>query len=288
MITMNVIGAGAVGATIAKLMVDHDLVTLGGIVNRSIESAQQALTTIGAGTAVESVANLPPADVYLVGTSDDSIEAISDELASTHDLQGSVVFHCSGSLPSTLLSAVESKGARVASVHPVKSFADVESSVHSFSGTYCCVEGDSEALDVLGPLFTALGANIMPIDPAKKVLYHTGFAFSMNYFVALVDIALRCYEKAGIERESALKMIQPLLAGAATNVVELGPPAALTGPIARGDVGVVQHHMAALGEWNKGLQELYAALGREALSLSKQAGKANPDDLERIATVLSD
>lgn len=286
MYILNVIGAGNVGKTLATVFERNGLARVQGVVNQSRQSAEAAVSVIGSGTSTV-INELEPADIHLIGTGDEAIEKVCNALASAVVLDGSVVFHCSGSLPSSLLQSARAKGAAIASVHPIKSFAKVETSVATFSGTFCGAEGDDRALQVLEPLFTNSGAHVLRIDSANKTLYHAAAVFAVNYFVALLDVSLRCYEQIGIERDMALKFLQPLLAETASNVVQFGPVDALTGPIARGDVDIVERQLTALGSWDETLRTLYAALGRQALGLSKEAGKASEANLDRLAAILN-
>jgi predicted short-subunit dehydrogenase-like oxidoreductase (DUF2520 family) len=97
---------------------------------------------------------------------------------------------------------------------------------------------------------------------------------------------LRCYEQAGIERETALAMMEPLVRETVDNVFRLGPARALTGPIARGDDGVVAKHLAALGAWDADVGELYRRLGKVTLELARTQGEAGSGSLARLADIL--
>jgi predicted short-subunit dehydrogenase-like oxidoreductase (DUF2520 family) len=66
----------------------------------------------------------------------------AQRLAQAVPLTGSVVFHCSGALASDRLQAVRAAGGAVASVHPIRSFADPQAVAQAFAGTYCGMEGD--------------------------------------------------------------------------------------------------------------------------------------------------
>ena len=72
-----------------------------------------------------------------------------------------------------------------------------------------------------------------------------------------------------LEFPEALPAILPLVRGTLDNLEHLGISAALTGPIARGDVDTVRRHLARLSPRER---TLYSALGLEALELAKAAG----------------
>ena len=245
--TLSIIGCGKLGRTLGRLWHARHGFILRDILNRSTASAQQAITFIGGGTAAASYADLRPADVYLIGVGDDQIAACCLALAVAGKLQpGSIVFHCSGALSSLELQAAVEYGAGVASIHPIRSFADPQQVANHFSGTWCGSEGDDAALAILGPAFSAIGAQLVSIQREQKILYHAAAVFASNYLVTLVDVAQQTYIAAGIPSELALKLIEPLLCESAANALRLGPAAALTGPIARGDLSTVAHHQQAL------------------------------------------
>ncbi|HPP54404.1 MAG TPA: DUF2520 domain-containing protein, partial [Thermoguttaceae bacterium] len=66
----------------------------------------------------------------------------------------------------------------------------------------------------------------------------------------------------------------------------LGPVHALTGPIARGDVSVVEREINALDAWVPEYGRLYRALGRIAWQLAQSAGHAAPESLQKIRSLL--
>jgi len=93
--------------------------------------------------------------------------------------------------------------------------------------------------------------------------------FASNYLVALVAVAARLMAEAGIGEDRALAGLLPLARGTLENVAAAGPAAALTGPIARGDVATVRRHLMALRHADA---DLYRAAAREALRLARAAG----------------
>jgi predicted short-subunit dehydrogenase-like oxidoreductase (DUF2520 family) len=171
-------------------------------------------------------------------------------------------------------------------VHPLKSFAEPRDAVHSFGGTWCAAEGDGAALAVLRPVFERIGARIAEIDPQSKPVYHAASVIVSNYLVALMEAGLRCYEKAGISRDTARAMMEPLVRETLENVFKLGTVKALTGPIARGDDAIVAHQLAALAKWDARMARLYRELGAVALDLARRQGESNAAALERIEELL--
>ena len=78
--------------------------------------------------------------------------------------------------------------------------------------------------------------------------------------------------QAGIERQAALQAIGPLCRASLENALRVGPEAALTGPVARGDVATVAAHLEALEGAPPAVEALYRAAGRCLLDLARQRG----------------
>ena len=268
--TLNLVGAGHVGRVLGRLFAASGAVTVQDVLTRSHASAHDAVAFIGAGSACDELAGLRPAQVWMLAVGDDAIAPACAALAAAHCLAGAVVFHCSGAKASTELQAAVDAGAFVASVHPVRSFADPEGVAADFAGTYCGIEGDPQALAVLAPAFEAIGARLVRIDPAAKTVYHAAAVFASNYLVTVLDAALRAYEAAGVPADVARELARPLASGALDNVFRIGPEAALSGPVARGDWATVARQQEAVSNWDAATGSLYEALAAPTAELARR------------------
>ncbi len=274
--TLSIIGCGKTGRTLARLWAENETVVIGDILNTSVESGARAVAFIGAGRVAGNYADLRPADIILIAAPDDRIPACCAALMQTNCVSAnSVVFHCSGALSSSVLQPAQARGAGIASIHPIRSFALPEKVVQDFAGTYCGVEGDARAIDELHQLFNAIGAQFVPIDRERKILYHAAAVFASNYLVTLLDTAVQTYGKAGIPQDVALRMMASLVRETTENVLQSGPEQALTGPIARGDVATVVTQYRAIRMWNSSFGKLYRQLGKltSALAYRRQPPK---------------
>jgi predicted short-subunit dehydrogenase-like oxidoreductase (DUF2520 family) len=274
--TLNIVGAGHVGRALGRLFDARGVFALQDVLTRSPASARAAVDFIGAGCTANSVSGLRPASVWMLAVSDDGIAQVAQQLAAACDLRGAVVFHCSGAKASIELDALRKAGALVASVHPVRSFADPQQVADAFDGTYCGVEGDEGALALLNPAFEAIGARVVGIDARAKTVYHAASVFASNYLVTVLDAALRAYQAAGIPAEVARELARPLAAETLANVFRLGPETALSGPIARGDTATVARQQAAVAAWDAPTGALYDALAAATWDLAgrKHSGQA--------------
>lgn len=258
--SLNIIGAGKVGRVLGRQFLQHRVFEIGQVCNRSMSSAQDAVAFMGGGEAISAIDKLTPADVTMLTVPDDQIAGTCASLAAMGLFRpGSVVFHCSGAKASTELLAASLAGAVVASLHPVRSFADPAQLAASFAGTICSLEGDALALQVMVPALQAIEARVVQISAANKLLYHAGSVFASNYLVTLMETALQAYLAAGIPAEIATAMAEPLARQSLDNVFALGTVAALTGPIARGDMATVEKQGKVVGDWDAAAGVLYEA-----------------------------
>jgi len=286
--TLNIVGAGRAGRTLARLWFEQGVFAIQCVLNRTPASAREAIAFIGAGSACASAQDMQLADVWLIATPDGEITRAAQALAASGLLRaGNVVFQLSGATPSRELSAVFNADVCVASVHPLKSFADAAEAGRTFAGTYCAIEGSAAALAVLRPAFAQIGAHVNEIDPQFKIVYHAASVMVCNYLTALMEAGLQCYEKAGLPRATASAMMEPLVRETVDNVFRLGTVKALTGPIARGDHAVVARQLAALHEFDPRIGEIYRSLGVMAVNLSRDQGGASTQSLDATARGLA-
>src|SRR5437870_4650264 len=102
---------------------------------------------------------------------------------------------------------------------------------------------------------------------------------SAGLLVSLLDAAV---EATGLPREQIEPALLHLTGSALRGAAQRGLTASLTGPVARGDAGVVAAHLVALPA---DLGELYRVLSQRMLALS--IDRLDPDAFERLSAVLS-
>ena len=278
-----IVGAGKVGSALARLLAraGYEFV---GAASRRIESARSACEFAGGGRATMTPAEVTrEADLVFITTPDDAIAAACDYLSQAGAFRaGAVVAHCSGAHASTILESARRCGAHLGSMHPLQSFATAEQAVEILPGSFCCIEGDQEAVRALSDAARRLDARVMSIPTEGKVLYHAAAVLACNFLVALENAALKTDEAAGIARGDALQSLLPLIKGTVSNIEKVGIPQCLTGPIARGDVETTRRHLEAIEAKIPELLPLYKTLGRETVEVGLAKGTLSEDKAELL------
>ena len=274
MLSLNIIGAGKVGRVLGHLLAQHQAFQIQQIVCRSEQTSAQAAAFIGAGVAIGDFNQLIPADLTMLSVPDDQIANVCQQLTALGLFKStSIVFHCSGARASSELIAASEMGAAIASLHPVCSFADPTQLTSHFGGTICSLEGDEVALPILTSALQTIQAKVIRINTANKLLYHAGSVFASNYLVSLVETAMQTYQAAGIPADMAKAMAEPLARQSLDNVFKLGSVAALTGPIARGDMATVEKQVKVVQAWDAAAGNLYSAFTPLTVALAARKKK---------------
>ena len=271
-----VIGAGVVGTALAVRLAGAGHTCVGVHTRSSASYARFKRYLDVPHLSLEEL--VPQVELLFITTQDSRIRSVVDYLAAAKLYgEGQVWIHCSGAYASELL---RSDGLPVAclSIHPLQSFADVDTAVQLLEHTHFSVEGDRHELGCA--LVKDLGGIAHVISTENKALYHAGAVLASNYVVVLAALATNLFELAGIKRAEALPALLPLMEGALKNLSSLGLPQALTGPLVRGDIDVVRSHLEKMPEpW----ANAYAALAPEALELAvwkwSENGQQYPADV---------
>lgn len=247
--SVNIIGCGRLGLSLATLFVQTGKAKIKGIVNSNLASARAAVKQLGQGRAYADPSVLPSADITFITTQDDTIGSIAESLAKTHKFKKkAVVVHCSGSLTSEILAPLNALAIPTASLHPIKSFAKPDGSSLSFEGTYCSIEGEATAIAVVKPLIESLGGIVFEIEKSQKARYHAASVIANNYLVTLHYHASLAYQQSGLPEELTKKLVTRLMQDGLTHLEKLSHANALTGPLQRNDETTIEKHLQTLSD----------------------------------------
>jgi predicted short-subunit dehydrogenase-like oxidoreductase (DUF2520 family) len=219
----------------------------------------------------------------LIATPDSAVRDVGEELAriGAEELGGKIVLHTSGALDSSVLDAVRGFGAAAGSMHPLQSFSGV--GAPPLEGKVFAIEGDAAAVRKARQIARALGGAPLQIDGDKKPLYHAAAAMAAGHMLAIAEAATRLLMSVGMNRREAVRALLPLTRQVLQNFERLGPRAAWTGPLARGDYGVVEAHSKALRNVPKEFLEAYEAVSRLAALVLAQDTLGTLAELDRFS-----
>jgi predicted short-subunit dehydrogenase-like oxidoreductase (DUF2520 family) len=139
-------------------------------------------------------------------------------------------------------------------------------------GIVYAVEADGELRDLLLQVVSDLGGRAVELRPQDRALYHASAVLVSNFNVTLMKLASDLWLRFGWERRDAVRALLPLLEGTVENIEALGVPAALTGPIVRGDATTVERHLDALDAAAPELADIYRALSEQTILVALAKG----------------
>ncbi|MEK6577208.1 MAG: DUF2520 domain-containing protein [Nitrospirota bacterium] len=286
--SISIVGAGVLGASLGYLLMRKGY-RIVGVSAHGMRSARGSAKFIGGGTPYNSnVDAVSGAEVIFITTPDDAIKKVCDELAKGGAIRdGSFVFHMSGALPSNILASARRKGASIGSIHPLQSLATRREAVSNLPGSYYNIEGDKKAVAISLMIVRDLGGKEMVIPTKGKVLYHGGAVFASNYLITIFSTGIELFRLAGIPRSKALPGLLSLVKGTIKNIENVGIPMALTGPIQRGDISIIEGHINEIGKSAPDLLNLYCQLGKETVKIALEKGGISEKEGERLISLFN-
>ncbi|UMP05487.1 DUF2520 domain-containing protein [Amycolatopsis sp. EV170708-02-1] len=287
-LAVGVVSAGRVGSVVGAALTraGHTVVAASGLSNASVRRAEQLLP---------DVPLLPPdevarrADLVLLALPDDALAGMVRGLVATGSLRpGQIVVHTSGSHGIDVLAPAAEAGALPLALHPVMTFTGRPEDLDrlaacSFGVT--AAEGDEAAWNVGEALTVEMGAEPVRVPDEARALYHAALAHGANHLMTLVADCAELLRGAGIAQPE--RLVAPLLSAALDNVLRHGDRA-LTGPVARGDLGTVRKHLAVLAERGPDIAPSYRALAKRTLARGDAAGLLDASAAAELTELLSD
>ncbi len=279
---MAVVGAGKVGATLARLYFERGY-RVETVYSRTFAHAEALARQVGA-QAVTSAGEVR-GDLVLIAVPDDAIRATA---AALKGFNGWAAVHTSGVHDASALDALAAQGVQVGGLHPAYPFTEVERSLIGLPGATFAIEAESEPLlGWLRSLVAALGGSTLVIPPGGKALYHAALATMSSYTVTLYGLAERLLLSLGADKAAADGALNGLLAGVVENLRLQGVPAALTGPLTRVDVNTIAAHVQALAAADAEIVAAYRQLARLSYPLLRGRGISEAQ-IERIEQLFRD
>ena len=286
---VTIIGAGAVGTTLA-LLLRNSHYPIVSVISRKKTSALKLAKLVQCKKYSSNVAGIHPSTkILLLAVPDSSIAEIAKTIAqkSALDFKSLIVFHTSGSLTSEELKLLQVKGATVCSLHPIQTFPkqmDAAAPLQRMHGVWYGVEGNAAAIRFAKNLVKEFNGNAIIIPKEEKILYHIACVLASNYTVALLGAVEKLLQNTSLQL--SLPQLRPLVSASVENAVSIGARHALTGPIARGDELLIQKHIAVLQRFDKKILKMYRVLGKQALEMVVEEKNISSHTAQQIKIIL--
>lgn len=274
---LSIVGSGVLGTALGTILRQRGA-PVEMVAGRDPGRVAQAAYRIGcsAATSVEEAAQA--ARWVLIAVPDDVVPQVAARIATAWRDQlpelGAVV-HTSGALGVHALDSLVGLDVGTGVCHPLQSMMNVDAALEWLPRSCFGISGQGRGRDVARNIATHISGSFVQVDDKLRPLYHAGACVASNYLTVLLEAAASMLvEGAGLTWDEALQALTPLVDGTLHNVRRWGARAALTGPVARGDVGTVVRHLEAMtrrevpARWLR----LYRTLGEAALDIAAERG----------------
>ncbi|WP_285504689.1 DUF2520 domain-containing protein [Actinokineospora sp. NBRC 105648] len=287
-LAVGVVSAGRVGAVLGAALdrAGHTVTATSAVSRESLRRAEELLP---------DAAVLPPdevaknADLVLLALPDDALAGMVRGLVAAGAIRpGQIVVHTSGAHGVDVLGPVTDHGALGLALHPVMTFTgrpeDLQRIVACSFGV-TAADGDEVAWNVAEALVVEMGAEPVRVPEAARPLYHTALAHGANHLVTLVGECADLLRQSGIGTPE--RLLGPLLSAALDNALRHGDRA-LTGPVARGDVGTVRKHVTVLTEHAPHMLPAYRALAARTARRAVDSGLLRADLVPEVEAAIEE
>jgi len=229
------------------------------------------------GAAAVSLAALETGglDLLLLALPDGCLAGAARSLAGRP--QARVVLHCSGSRGADVLAPLAAAGSAVGALHPLKAFPSALPDPREACGVFFALDGDPEAVSLARRLVAGWGGEAAVVPAAARSAYHLAASLAAGGTVTLLAAADELARRLGLPAEvgrgyAALARGALAAAGAAPS-----PALGLTGPVARGETGLVLAQLEELRGLYPELVPLAVELGLETLRRLERQGPLGPE-----------
>jgi predicted short-subunit dehydrogenase-like oxidoreductase (DUF2520 family) len=268
---VGIVGGGSVAQALGRALRERGAPVVA-LTARHADRARRAAAFVGPSVrAVDYPELLGLTSHLIVAVSDDAISAVAGNLAAA-GLRGGVAVHTCGAAGPDVLSPLGLGDTACGVFHPLQTVPSPELGADRLRQITFGIGGDPAAVAWAEEMAHLLDSRALRVAPHGFPAYHAAATLAGNAVAALVDAAIVLMERAGVDADTALGALGPLCRASADNVGAVGPAAALTGPIARGDVNTIRAHLAALDDAPDEIAELYGAVSRRLVDLATRRG----------------
>jgi predicted short-subunit dehydrogenase-like oxidoreductase (DUF2520 family) len=253
---------------VALERVDHVVVACSAVSRASRQRAERRLPDTPVAPVPDVAAN---AELLLLAVPDTELPGLVSGLAAIAAVRpGTMVVHTSGVNGIDVLAPLTAQDCIPLAIHPAMAFTGSDEDISRLPDTcFGITAADEVGYAIAQSLVLEIGGEPFRVPEQARTLYHAALAHAGNHIVTVLTDALDALRAAVSGTELlgqqlvddqpggiAERILGPLARAALENTLQRGQ-AALTGPIARGDAGVVAGHLHALQTVDPQLAQAY-------------------------------
>ena len=195
-----------------------------------------------------------PSSIFIVAVKDESISDIAREIILPDD---AVLAHTSGSVPLADLQFAATSNIGV--FYPLQTFT--KNKKVDFKQTPIFIEsGNQQTEAALTALAKAISNQVKKIASEERKAMHIAAVFASNFTNHMLTISKEIMEQNGLNYE----WLRPLISETINKSLQLGPEEAQTGPAMRGDLEILEKHLAFLQE-DEAVAEIYKVVSQHVI-----------------------
>ncbi|MFD9552494.1 Rossmann-like and DUF2520 domain-containing protein [Nocardia salmonicida] len=291
-LTVGIVSAGRVGSALGVALerAGHVVFGVAAISDASVHRARTRLPEAQV-LPIEQIAQR--SELLLLAVPDAELAGLVRGLAGANVVRpGTIVVHTSGANGVAILEPLTNQGALGLAIHPAMTFTGHDEDIARLANAcFGVTAADEVGYAIAQALVIEMGGEPVRVEENQRSLYHAALAHGSNHLVTVIVDAVAALRRSlsgpGLLGQPMVddqpgglpeRLLAPLASAALDNALRRGQ-AALTGPVARGDVDAVAAHLAALDQFDHRLAEAYRANSLRTAELAR----TDPALLELLA-----
>jgi predicted short-subunit dehydrogenase-like oxidoreductase (DUF2520 family) len=281
--TFGFVGCGRVGRTLAQAFATAGRTVTAAWSRRDADAELMVREVSGLQALPSAQAVAGACDFVWITVADDAIGPVSDGIACSPRHK---VVHCSGATEVLALAAARRAGAAIGGFHPLQMFTNPAVALKGLPGCTVGIEADAPLYESLNQLALDIGCTPVGVPAGDRALYHASAYYVGPFLIALLAEGAALWQKFGVGEKDALQPLLPLLSGTLSAVHDGGLAQGMGGCVARGDVGTVRKHVAAMDQFDHEASKLYRMLASRTIPLGLKRGTLNAQGADAIRAAL--
>ena len=195
--------------------------------------------------------SLSHSKIFIISVSDDAIQEIAQEIVLP---ENAIVAHTSGSQPLSVLGYTATPNIGV--IYPLQTFT--KNKKIDFKEVPIFIEAENKETDfILSSMARAISKKVLRISSDDRKALHVAAVFASNFTNHMLSIAQEILERHDLD----LEVLNPLIVETINKALAIGPEDAQTGPASRGDVEILDNHLAFLKN-DKAIADIYRVISQ--------------------------